>query len=180
MKQMGVVLAPIPASQRMVALPDPLEESVPAMKINWILLPFMLFVVSLFAVSTATADAAEDGQVKVVTVAAEDAAEATTDEKASCCPAPCITYRQRGRCRKVCCGCDPPVKTTLKVADPCCCKTCYDIPICLPACCKGEPCIKDRCGVCCKGVIVYKWCCGYKVKVVIKKCGDIVVTSYRC
>ena len=105
---MGVVLAPIPASQRMVALPDPLEESVPAMKINWILLPCMLFVVSLFAVSTATADAADDGQVKVVTVAAEDAAEATTDEKASCCPAPCITYRQRGRCRKVCCGCDPP------------------------------------------------------------------------
>ena len=68
----------------------------------------------------------------------------------------------------------------MKVADPCCCKTCYDIPICLPACCKGEPCVTDRCGALCKGVVVYKWCCGYKVKVVIKKCGDIVVTSYRC
>ena len=151
------------------------------MKTNWILLPLMLFAVSLFAVS-ATADAAEGGHEKSATSAAEEAPEAKEceEEKAACCPEPCITYRQRGRCRKVCCGCDPPIKTTLKVNDPCCCKTCYDIPICLPACCKGEPCVKDRCGTLCKGVVVYKWCCGFKVKVVIKKCGDIVVTSYRC
>ncbi|MDG2408259.1 MAG: hypothetical protein P8M53_04535 [Pirellulales bacterium] len=151
------------------------------MKTNWMLLPLMLFAVSLFAVSS-IADAADGGQEKSASAAAEKAPEAKEceEEKAACCPAPCITYRQRGRCRKVCCGCDPPVKTTLKVADPCCCKTCYDIPICLPACCKGEPCVTDRCGALCKGVVVYKWCCGYKVKVVIKKCGDIVVTSYRC
>jgi hypothetical protein len=167
------------ATHGRVALP--LEESVSAMKTNWILLPLMLFAVSLFAVS-ATADAADGGQEKSATAATEEAPEAKEceAEKAACCPEPSITYRQRGRCRKVCCGCDPPVKTTLKVADPCCCKTCYDIPICLPACCKGEPCVKDRCGALCKGVVVYKWCCGYKVKVVIKKCGDIVVTSYRC
>ena len=170
-------LSLIPASQHTVVLPDPFEESVPVMKTNWILLSLMLCAVSLLAIP-ATADAADGGQEKAAE--ASEAKPCESEEKAACCPEPCITYRQRGRCRKVCCGCEPPVKTTLKVADPCCCKTCYDIPICLPACCKGEPCVTDRCGVCCKGVVVYKWCCGYKVKVVIKKCGDIVVTSYRC
>ncbi len=170
-------LSPIPASQHTVVLPDPFEESVTVMKTNWILLSLMLCAVSLLAIP-ATADAADGGQEKAAE--ASEAKPCESEEKAACCPEPCITYRQRGRCRKVCCGCEPPVKTTLKVADPCCCKTCYDIPICLPACCKGEPCVTDRCGVCCKGVVVYKWCCGYKVKVVIKKCGDIVVTSYRC
>ena len=153
----------------------PLEESEPAMKTNWILLSLMLCAVSLLAIPATAADGGHEKAAE-----ASEAKPCESEEKAACCPEPCITYRQRGRCRKVCCGCDPPVKTTLKVADPCCCKTCYDIPICLPACCKGEPCVKDRCGVCCKGVVVYKWCCGYKVKVVIKKCGDIVVTSYRC
>ena len=170
-------LSLIPASQHTVVLPDPFEESVTVMKTNWILLSLMLCAVSLLAIP-ATADAADGGQEKAAE--ASEAKPCESEEKAACCPEPCITYRQRGRCRKVCCGCEPPVKTTLKVADPCCCKTCYDIPICLPACCKGEPCVTDRCGVCCKGVVVYKWCCGYKVKVVIKKCGDIVVTSYRC
>ena len=170
-------LSLIPASQHTVVLPDPFEESVPVMKTNWILLSLMLCAISLLAIPATAADA-DGGQEKAAE--ASEAKPCESEEKAACCPEPCITYRQRGRCRKVCCGCEPPVKTTLKVADPCCCKTCYDIPICLPACCKGEPCVTDRCGVCCKGVVVYKWCCGYKVKVVIKKCGDIVVTSYRC
>ena len=168
------------------------------MNTKWILLPMVLFVLGLVVVPAAwsadgQADLANPAEVSVLTVATDTVATDTVaadtvaadaaDEKAAaaeCCDKPCIIYRQRGRCRKVCCGCDPPTKTTLKVDDPCCCKTCYDIPICLPACCKGDPCVKGRCGICCKGVVVYKWCCGYKVKVVIKKCGDIVVISYRC
>ena len=137
-------LSLIPASQHTVVLPDPFEESVPVMKTNWILLSLMLCAIMLLAIP-ATAAAADGGHEKAAE--ASEAKPCESEEKAACCPEPCITYRQRGRCRKVCCGCDPPVKTTLKVADPCCCKTCYDIPICLPACCKGEPCVKDRCGV---------------------------------
>ena len=153
------------------------------MNTKWILLPMTLFVLGLVVAPVAfSAEGQAEREVSLLAVADEGAADTDCEKDVAdeCCEKPCITYRQRGRCRKVCCGCDPPTKTTLKVDDPCCCKTCYDIPICLPACCKGDPCVKGRCGICCKGFVVYEWCCGYKVKVVIKKCGDIVVTSYRC
>ena len=55
--------------------------------------------------------------------------------KPACCPKPCITYRHRGP--KLCCGCEPPVKTAMVVKDPCTgCET--EIEVCLPACCKGD------------------------------------------
>ena len=103
-------LSPIPASQHTVVLPDPFEESVPVMKTNWILLSLMLCAVSLLAIP-ATAAAADGGHEKAAE--ASEAKPCESEEKAACCPEPCITYRQRGRCRKVCCGCEPPVKTTL-------------------------------------------------------------------
>jgi hypothetical protein len=150
------------------------------MKTKWILLPLLLFLVSLVMAPAAwSAESGADSAVIAKATVRTVADEAAADESA-CDAKPCIIYRQRRCCRKVCCGCDPPQKTSLKVADPCCCKSSYDIPICLPACCKGDPCVTSRCGICCKGVVVYKWCCGYKVKIVIKKCGDIVVISYRC
>ena len=90
-----------------------------------------------------------------------------------CCPQPCITYVNRG-CLKVCCGCEAPVKTTIKVVNPCtCCPV--EIPVCLPACCTGCPQVTSRCGLLCRGVVHYDWCCGFSVTVRFDRCGDAVV-----
>ena len=93
-----------------------------------------------------------------------------------CCYKPCISYFYRG-CRRVCCGCDPPVKVVLKVKDPCCC--CYvNVPVCLPACCKGKPCVTSRCGLFGRGIVHYSWACGFSIRVVTTAQGDVRVTSF--
>lgn len=92
-----------------------------------------------------------------------------------CCPKPCITYRHRGP--KLCCTCEPPVKTVLKVKDPCtCCEV--EIPVCLPACCKGEPTVCCTTGAFCRDVVIYEWCCGFSVRVTFKHTGDLIVTTW--
>jgi hypothetical protein len=96
-----------------------------------------------------------------------------------CCPAPCIIYRERGRCRKTCCSCEPPIETALTVPKPRCCNSYVEVPICLPGCCKSAPSVKCRRGLFCNGVVVYRWCCGFTVTVVFKKSGQIIVTSPR-
>lgn len=95
-----------------------------------------------------------------------------------CCNAPCIDYRYRRPCRKVCCECAPPQKLTLCVPDPCCCNSSVKVPVCVPSCCKGKPCVSDRCGLLGRGVVTYQWCCGYKLTVTFKKCGDVTVTYF--
>jgi len=72
----------------------------------------------------------------------------------------------------------PPKKIVLVVKDPCYCDCSLEVPICLPSCCKGEPCVTSRCGVLCRGVVTYKWCCGFRVKVIFRNCGDVLVVSY--
>ena len=97
---------------------------------------------------------------------------------ADCCWHPCICYEHRG-CPVCCCNDSPPIKTALKITDPCTCCT-VDVPICLPGCCTGEPCVRDRCPILFnREVIRYEYCCGVTVVVRIKKCGDIVVTYVR-
>jgi hypothetical protein len=95
-----------------------------------------------------------------------------------CCDVPCIEYRTRRPCHKVCCGCQPPQKMTLTVKDPCCCGCALKVPVCVPACCKGEPCVNGRCAALGRGVVTYSWCCGYKLTVTFKKCGDVMVTYF--
>jgi hypothetical protein len=95
--------------------------------------------------------------------------------KADCCPEPCIIYRHCGP--KLCCGCDPPKEITLKVKDPCTgCEV--DVPICLPACCKGEPVVCCGKGLFCRDTVDYEWCCGFRVKVVFRRCGDLLVKTW--
>jgi hypothetical protein len=95
--------------------------------------------------------------------------------KAPCCPKPCITYRHRGP--KLCCGCEAPVKTVLKVKDPCtCCE--IEVPVCLPACCKGEPTVCCGAGFLGRDVVTYEWCCGFSVRVAFKHSGDLIVTTW--
>ena len=92
-----------------------------------------------------------------------------------CCPKPCITYRHRGP--KLCCTCEAPTKTVLKLKDPCtCCEV--EVPVCLPACCKGEPTICWTSGAFCRDVAIYEWCCGFSVRVTFKHCGDLIVTTW--
>ena len=96
--------------------------------------------------------------------------------KVSCCPTPCMKYRHCGP--KLCCGCEPPAQeVTFKVKNPCTgCET--DVTVCMPACCKGEPEICCGTGLFRRDVVNYEWCCGYRVKVVFKKCGDLLVTTW--
>ena len=96
-----------------------------------------------------------------------------------CCPQPCIRYVAHRPCRKTCCCCcTPPVETVLHVQDPCCCTRIVEVPVCLPSCCQGDPCTTSRCGLLCRGVTTFQWCCGYKVRVVFRHCGDVVVHTY--
>ncbi len=95
--------------------------------------------------------------------------------KVDCCPEPCIRYHHCGP--KLCCGCDPPTEITLKVKNPCTgCEV--DVPICLPACCKGEPTVCCGTGLFCRDVVDYEWCCGFRVKVVFRHCGDLLVKTW--
>jgi hypothetical protein len=95
-----------------------------------------------------------------------------------CCPQRCIRYVKHRRLRCVCCGCcKPPVETVLRVQDPCDC-TVVEVPVCLPPCCEDAPCVRSRCGLLCRGVVTYDWCCGFKVRVVFRHCGDIVVHTF--
>lgn len=104
-------------------------------------------------------------------VQAEDAVAAPV---AKCACQPCITYKHHILgCRKFrCCDMD---KVVLQVTDPCCC--CYfDVPVCVPCCCAKEaPSVCCRKGILGRTVVEYSWCCGYHVKVVIDRCGDVVV-----
>jgi len=94
----------------------------------------------------------------------------------SCCPPRCISYRYHHG-KKACCGCEPPVQTVLSVKEPCCCCP-VEVPVCLPACCMGCPKVHSRCGHLGRSVVTYKWCCGYKVRIVFRRCGDVVVHYY--
>lgn len=89
-----------------------------------------------------------------------------------------ISYHQHCSLRKTCCGSCGTIKQVLTVEDPCCCGRMISIPVCLPDCCDDCPKSDGHCGVLGRSVTTFRWCCGYKVKVVVDRCGDIVVHSY--
>ena len=116
------------------------------------------------------------------------AARATTTEElaapvpaaANCCWHPNICYEHRG-CPICCCDCTAaPVKTSIRVTDPCTCCS-VDVPLCLPSCCTGAPCcVKDRCPILFnRELIRYEYCCGVAVTIKISKCGDILVVYHH-
>jgi hypothetical protein len=98
-----------------------------------------------------------------------------SDTQRSCCPKPCIKYVCRGP--KLCCTCDPPVPTVLLVKNPC--TGCdVEVSVCMPACCTGEPVVCNGTGLLGRNVVTYEWCCGYRVKVVFRLCGDVLVVTW--
>ena len=90
------------------------------------------------------------------------------------CPAPCITYRYRGR-RNVCCGCPTPLNTVLQVKNPCTCCV-VDVPVCLPGCCNSAPTVCCHRGLFGREIVDYDYCCGFRVRVALTRCGDINVS----
>jgi len=104
------------------------------------------------------------------------APEGGAGELTICCEKPCIVYRHHGRCRRACCTCAPPVKTVLLVKNPADCRECYvEVPVCIPACCTQPPCVDGRCGLFGRGVVDYDYCCGFRIRVIFRRCGDVVV-----
>ena len=97
---------------------------------------------------------------------------------APACCAPCIDYRYKRRCKKTCCGCEPPISAVLNVPVPKSCGGCIDVPVCIPGCCVDVPTVKCKKKLFKDGVVVYEWCCGYKLTVAFKKSGDLLVTYY--
>lgn len=92
---------------------------------------------------------------------------------AVCGTKPCITYKHHLLgCKKF--KCCETKEIVLQVKDPCTgCVT--DVPVGIPCCCDDEPTVCCRKGVLCRDVVEYSWCCGFSVKMVINRCGDIVV-----
>jgi len=121
-------------------------------------------------VVTANVEAIEP--VPVTDMVAEPAA-------AACCPQPCILYRHHGRCRKVCCTCAPPVQTVLLVKDPRRCDCCpIEIPVCIPVCCTGAACVTSQRGLFGRPVVTYGFSSGFRIRIVLRLRGDVVVHTY--
>ena len=89
-----------------------------------------------------------------------------------------ITYRKHHLMRRVCCDpCLPPMNVVLQVMDPC--TGCpIDVPVCVPGCCTGLPKVCGRKGLFGRPITEFDWCCGYRVKVVMKLNGDLIVHCY--
>lgn len=98
-----------------------------------------------------------------------------------CAPA-CVKYVHHATLRRTCNGCNscgqPPIVAILPVQDPNCCSRCLEIPVCLPSCCCDVPKCSASHGLLGRGKVTYTWCCGYKVVVVFRKNGEVLVHSY--
>lgn len=141
----------------------------------------VLVALAALAAVCSMADRADAGVLR--RAARLDAAVATAagdpaccEPEAKCCPQPCIRYVYRG-CAKACCDSAPPVKTVLKVRNPCTCCV-VEVPVCVPACCTGCPTVNERCGILCRGKVAYDWCCGFNITFRFDRCGDVTVV-YR-
>ncbi len=134
-----------------------------------------LLAFAVSALGAASADAAVAANLLAAVLGA-DCASPVCDP--ACAPGPCcqptITYVHHG-C-KVCCGCQPPIETSLAVQIPCGC-TCMtvNVPVCLPGCCTGTPQVNSHWGPLGRGVVRYDYCCGVSVKIIVRCTGDIVV-----
>lgn len=97
------------------------------------------------------------------------------------CP-PCVKYVHHRTILKTCRGCSscclPPITAILPVQDPNCCTRCLNIPVCLPACCCDVPKCSASRGLLGRGRVTYTWCCGYRVVVVFRKNGEVIVHSH--
>jgi len=94
-----------------------------------------------------------------------------------CCPPTRhIAYWDHRICRRKCCSCVPPVQMVLVVTDPCCpCKCAIEVPVCVPGCCLGSPVIAARHDLLGRGLVTCTWPSGFKVRIVFRHTGDLLV-----
>ena len=146
-----------------------------------------LLAVSAIALTVLTGPAAQAKLFQSHPVAAAEEVlveplppEVVTDQAiAVCCAKPCIKYKYHRRCRKVCCTAEPPIKMVLLVKNPADCEGCHvEIPVCIPGCCTDVPCVRDRCGIFHRGIVTYDYASGFRIKVIFRARGDIVVRYY--
>ncbi|MFI4875154.1 MAG: hypothetical protein ACIALR_07445 [Blastopirellula sp. JB062] len=125
----------------------------------------MAFVASFGAVDDAHAKSAEPS--------------CCAPEPVACCEVPCIKYRDHRKlfARRNCGTCAPPVKMVLLVEKPCT-DCAFEVPVCVPACCEGVPTVCSRSGILGRQIVEYEWCCGFRIRMVFKRHGDLVVHSY--
>ena len=78
--------------------------------------------------------------------------------------------------RKTCCGRCPPQKVILDVQDPC--GRPVEVCVSIPGCCHGDPrVLKDR-DILGRFSYTYRWQSGYKIDVVFRPRGDVVVHTW--
>lgn len=95
----------------------------------------------------------------------------------TCCPPHHIRYVDHKSAQRMFCSCCPPQHVVLQVPNPCDCGCPIDVPVCLPPCCNLPPKVDMRKGLFGAGIAIYDWCCDYKVKIIVKHNGDVIVHS---
>jgi hypothetical protein len=75
----------------------------------------------------------------------------------------------------------PTLHMVLLAKDPTkCCDCVIQIPVCISGCCTDTPKVSGGRGLLGRGFVDYRWRCGAMVRVVFRKCGDIIVHYYGC
>jgi hypothetical protein len=87
---------------------------------------------------------------------------------------PLVHYRSSWFCPP-CCVAYEPVEVTLLVKDPASCDCYAEIPVCIPSCCVDEATICNRAGILGRRWVDYEWQCGFKISVLFRARGDVVV-----
>lgn len=93
------------------------------------------------------------------------------------CKSSCVSYRYHrlgSRCKFE--RCDMHEACVL-VKDPC--SSCYiEVPVCVPRCCTAVCSVECRKGLFGRTKYEYCWDCGFRMEVVVKKDGDMIVHYY--
>ena len=87
-----------------------------------------------------------------------------------------LRYKHHHTIRRTCCGCCPPQKILLDVLDPCCKPVAIPVPV--PGCCQGDPHVSTGRDILGRFSYTYRWRSGYKVDVVFRPRGDVVVHTW--
>ena len=161
---------------------------------------FGMMSLALTMLLFATTSVASDGQTSVLTEPAavpapmgtpaaapmEEPSVAVGPELVICCNKPLITYQgDRPRFWKRFDPCQSPVSTVLLVQDPRGCCDCrekcsIEVPVCIPACCLAQPPrVASRCGILDRGFVTHDYCCGFRITILFRHRGDVVVRYSR-
>lgn len=146
---------------------------------NTMLKPISLLTSAACLLSVATCFANGAPPAIALPVPAQEGVQVVAHASPATAPVACCTpdvvYRHAHLFRR--CNYGQTAKTTLIVEDKCS-SSCYAIPVCIPVCCLDEACVGERCGLLGRRVIVYTWKCGYKLEIIMRLRGDVLVVYH--